>query len=38
VDDVIGELGWRGLIGQSTNLAELRAALACGPVTRAVRT
>jgi tyrosyl-tRNA synthetase len=33
VDDVIGELGWRGLIGQSTDLGELRRALASGPVT-----
>jgi len=33
VDDVIGELQWRGLIGQSTDIAELRAALGAGPVT-----
>ena len=33
VDDVIAELDWRGLIGQSTDLGELRNALASGPVT-----
>jgi tyrosyl-tRNA synthetase len=33
VDDLIGELEWRGLIGQSTDLAELRKALGSGPVT-----
>ena len=31
--DIIDELGWRGLIAQSTDLGELRKALDAGPVT-----
>ena len=31
--DIIDELSWRGLISQSTDLEELRKALASGPVT-----
>jgi tyrosyl-tRNA synthetase len=33
VTDIIDELGWRGLISQSTDLDELREAVASGPVT-----
>jgi tyrosyl-tRNA synthetase len=33
VDDVLDELQWRGLVAQSTDEAELRAALAEGPIT-----
>jgi tyrosyl-tRNA synthetase len=33
VTDIIDELTWRGLISQSTDLDELRAALDAGPVT-----
>ncbi len=33
VSDVVDELDWRGLIGQSTDIGELRKALAAGPVT-----
>lgn len=33
MDDVISELQWRGLIAQHTDLDELRAALAAGPIT-----
>jgi len=33
VSDAIGELSWRGLIAQSTDLDELRAALEARPVT-----
>jgi len=33
VTDIIDELSWRGLISQSTDLDELRKALAAGPVT-----
>jgi tyrosyl-tRNA synthetase len=33
VTDIIGELAWRGLIAQSTDLEELRKALDAGPVT-----
>ncbi|MDO5025839.1 MAG: tyrosine--tRNA ligase [Trueperella sp.] len=33
MDDVISELQWRGLVAQHTDLAELRAMLAAGPVT-----
>jgi len=33
VTDIIDELSWRGLISQSTDLDELREALAAGPVT-----
>jgi len=33
VTDIIGELSWRGLIAQSTDLEELRKALDAGPVT-----
>lgn len=33
VTDIIDELQWRGLIAQSTDLDELRAAFAAGPVT-----
>jgi tyrosyl-tRNA synthetase len=33
VTDIIDELSWRGLISQSTDLDELRAAVASGPVT-----
>ena len=31
--DIIDDLAWRGLIAQSTDLGELRASLAAGPVT-----
>ena len=31
--DIIGELSWRGLISQSTDLDDLREAVASGPVT-----
>jgi tyrosyl-tRNA synthetase len=33
VPDIIDELNWRGLIAQSTDVEELRAAFAAGPVT-----
>jgi tyrosyl-tRNA synthetase len=33
VTDILDDLQWRGLIAQSTDLDELRAALAAGPVT-----
>jgi tyrosyl-tRNA synthetase len=33
VTDILDELEWRGLIAHSTDLAELRRALAAGPVT-----
>jgi tyrosyl-tRNA synthetase len=33
VTDIIDDLAWRGLIAQSTDLGELRALLAAGPVT-----
>ena len=33
VSDVLDELDWRGLIGQSTGLGEPRKALGRGPVT-----
>jgi len=33
VTDIIDELGWRGLIAQSTDLDELRKAMDSGPVT-----
>ena len=31
--DIIDELTWRGLVADTTNLDELRKALATGPVT-----
>jgi tyrosyl-tRNA synthetase len=33
VTDILDDLAWRGLIAQSTDLDELRAMLAAGPVT-----
>ncbi|CAM3106927.1 tyrosine--tRNA ligase [Skermania piniformis] len=33
VNDIVDELSWRGLISQSTDLAELHAAAAAGPLT-----
>src|SRR5690606_9908089 len=33
VTDILDDLAWRGLIAQSTDLDELRALLAAGPVT-----
>ena len=33
VNDLVDELSWRGLISQSTDLAELHAAAAAGPLT-----